>query len=133
MMALMENARNCPPTIMSSLMVTMRPRRCTGAISARNIGTIADAAPTASPRMMRAPTMISNVGAAAAPTPPKKNSREHTMSAFLRPRLSAIFPPRSAPKIAPNSNELTTVASWTVLSCRSSTRNGSAPEITPVS
>jgi hypothetical protein len=47
--AFMAKARNCPVTIISSLMVTMRPRRCAGAISARNSGHVADAAPTPNP------------------------------------------------------------------------------------
>ena len=48
--AFMMNASIWPVTIISSLMVTIRPRRCAGAISARNSGQVAAAAPTPSPR-----------------------------------------------------------------------------------
>ena len=46
-------ATSWPETIISSLMVTIRPRRLAGAISARNSGTTAEAAPTARPSTIR--------------------------------------------------------------------------------
>ena len=51
--AFMMKASICPVTIISSLMVTIRPRRSAGAISARNSGQVAAAAPTPKPRMIR--------------------------------------------------------------------------------
>ena len=58
----MMNASICPVTIINSLMVTIRPRRCAGAISARNSGQVAAAAPTPSPRTIRATSITSKFG-----------------------------------------------------------------------
>lgn len=114
------NATIWPVTIMSSLMVTMRPRRLAGAISARNSGTVAEAAPTASPRMIRANTIGTSEGAAALPRAPKKNSTAQTIRVRLRPRASASLPPMRAPNAAANSSELTTKPSQNDVRWRSS-------------
>ncbi len=110
--ALIANARNCPVTIMSSLIVTMRPRRCAGAISARYSGHVVAAAPTPKPSRMRPMTMMATVGAVAQISAPNRNSPAQTSRLPLRPSRSASLPPSSAPNAAPgNSSELTTSAS----------------------
>ena len=133
MSALIANARSWPLTIISSLIVTIRPRRCAGAISARYTGTVAAAAPTAIPRTIRAGNMTPNDGASALPNAPKKNKIAQNLKAPLRPKTSDSLPPISAPIMAPNSSALTTLASCTSDRFRSALRNGSAPEMTPVS
>lgn len=133
MTALMAKARNWPPTIISSLIVTIRPRRCAGAISAKYTGTVAAAAPTAMPRMIRAGSMTPNDGARAVPNAPRKNRMAQNRRAPFRPKTSDSLPPISAPIMAPNSSELTTLASCTGDRLRSSVKNGRAPEMTPVS
>ena len=130
----MMNASICPVTIISSLMVTIRPRRCAGAISARNSGQVAAAAPTPSPRTTRATSITSKFGAVAQPRAPTRNRPAQTSRLPLRPSASASLPPSSAPRAAPgNSSALTTSASWVVVSPRSSFMYSRAPEITPVS
>ncbi len=132
--AFIANARNCPVTIMSSLIVTIRPRRCAGAISARYSGQVVAAAPTPKPRMIRPAVMIPTLGAIAQMRAPTRNSPAQTSRLPLRPRLSASLPPSSAPKAAPgNSRELTTSASVKGVSMRSSFMYNRAPEMTPVS
>ena len=124
----------CPVTIINSLMVTIRPRRSAGAISARNNGHVAAAAPTPSPRMIRATSITSKFGATAQPSAPNRNNPAQTSRLPLRPSTSASFPPSSAPTAAPgNSRALTTRASCVVVSPRSSFMYSRAPEITPVS
>jgi len=51
--SLIPKAMNWPLTIISSLMVVIRPRRWAGAISDRYSGTVTEAAPTASPSTTR--------------------------------------------------------------------------------
>jgi hypothetical protein len=132
--AFMTNASNCPVTIMSSLIVTIRPRMCTGAISARYSGTVADAAPTPKPSTIRKITMMTTFGAMPQPSAPIKKAAAQTNSAPLRPKASAILPPTRAPTAAPgNSSELTTTASLVGVRLRSSCIYKRAPEITPVS
>jgi hypothetical protein len=77
--------------------------------------------------------MTPNDGASALPNAPKKNKIAQNLKAPLRPKTSDSLPPISAPIMAPNSSELTTLASSTPDSFRSALRNGSAPEMTPVS
>jgi hypothetical protein len=131
--ALTMKASSWPVTIISSLIVTIRPRRAAGAISARNIGTVADAEPTASPRTMRAKTMGTSEGAVALPRAPIRNKTAQTIRLRLRPSRSAILPPPRAPNAAANNSELTTKPSQNDVSCRSSRMYRSAPEMTPVS
>ena len=132
--AFMMNASIWPLTIISSLMVTIRPRRCAGAISARNSGQVAAAAPTPRPRTMRAATMTVTFGASAQARAPTRNRPAQTNRLPLRPSTSASRPPSRAPIAAPgNSSELTTIASDVVVSVRSSFMYSRAPEMTPVS
>jgi len=133
MSALIAKASNWPVTIINSLIVTIRPRRCGGAISAKYTGTVAAAAPTAIPSTIRAGSITANDGARAEPNAPRKKTTAQNRKAPLRPRTSDNLPPIRAPIMAPNSSELTTLASCTSDSPRSAFKNGSAPEITPVS
>jgi hypothetical protein len=114
-------------------MVTMRPRRWAGAISARYSGTVAAAAPTAIPRMIRATSMIPKDGASELPRAPRRKRTAQNVRLPFRPNRSDSLPPIKAPSIAPNSSELTTLASCTLDRLRSSFRKGRAPEMTPVS
>jgi len=117
----MTNASSWPVTIISSLIVTMRPRMCVGAISARYSGTVAAAAPTPKPSRIRKITMMVTFGANAQPIAPTRNSTPQTKSEPRRPRESASFPPTRAPTAAPgNSSELTTQASVAGVRLRSS-------------
>ena len=68
--ALMMNAASCPATIISSLRVTNDPRFSEGAISPRYTGTVAEAPPTAMPRMKREPMRNSAPGASTQPRVP---------------------------------------------------------------
>ena len=78
--------------------------------------------------------MIPTLGAIAQISAPTRNRPAQTSRLPFRPRVSASFPPSSAPKAAPgNSSELTTSASVNGVSARSSFMYSSAPEMTPVS
>jgi hypothetical protein len=129
----MTNANSCPETIISSLIVTIRPRMCTGAISARYSGTVADAAPTPKPSRIRKITMMTTFGASAQPNAPNRKAPPQMKRAPRRPRESASLPPTRAPTAAPgNSSELTTTASLVGVRLRSAFMYSRAPEITPV-
>lgn len=52
-MALKVYARSWPITIISSFCVTIRPLRSAGEISAKKVGTVTEAQPTASPSRKR--------------------------------------------------------------------------------
>ncbi len=52
---------------------------------------------------------------------------------FLRPRMSVTRPLRSEPRTAPTSTAVVSASIWPLPSCQRSRRNGSAPEMTPVS
>ena len=79
------------------------------------------AAPTPTPRMIRATTMKGTFGARAQDRAPTKNNPAQTSSVLFRPRTSASLPPIRAPAAAPgNSSELTTVASSKAFMLRAS-------------
>ena len=77
-------------------MVTMRPRRCAGAISARYTGTVAAADPTATPRRMRAGSITAYDGARALPSAPKKNSTEQTPRTLAAQDVGQLAPDEGA-------------------------------------
>ena len=81
--AFIANARNCPVTIISSLIVTIRPRRCAGAISARYSGQVAAAAPTPKPSRIRPAVMIATLGAIAQIRAPTRNRPRTDQQAAL--------------------------------------------------
>ena len=132
--AFTTNAASWPDTIISSLVVTMRPRRAAGASSARYIGTTTDAPPTARPSTKRAAIITPMVGANAHTAAARKNTTARAPIRPRRPRRSAMRPPRNEPRAAPKRSDDTTVPSSSGVSGRSSNcMNGSAPLMTPVS
>jgi len=70
--------------------------------------------------MTREAIINGTVGERPLPSAPTRNNPARTRMLPLRPSASEIFPPSSAPMIAPNSSELTTAPSVTEVSPRSS-------------
>lgn len=111
--ALKTYAKNCPPTIISSFWVTIRPLFSCGAISAKKAGTIAEAPPTASPSKKRKAAMMKTLGANAVPSDARKNKKERLRIILRRPYRSANLPHNNAPNAAPNKRILVTSPSVT--------------------
>lgn len=133
--ALNTNANNCPETIMNSFCVTIRPRRFDGATSARNVGTITEAPPTAKPKTKRTDAKIGAVGDNVEAMVETTNKIASPVMTLCRPRRSEMRPVKTAPKAAPNVNELATKPSMEgdIFSSPALVINGNAPLITPVS
>ena len=133
MIALMMNAANWPLTIITSLRVTMPPRRSTGATSARYTGTVAEAPPTARPSTNRKAARIGQLGESTHPSVARPNTTASMMMLWRRPNRSDSAPPTMAPMAAPKIRMLTTTPSVNEVSPRSALRGLSAPLMTPVS
>ena len=74
MIAFIEYARSCPPTIMNWSTATSTPRIRFGAVSPRKTGTVAEAPPTAKPRTMRNRYSIQMFTEKVQPSAPRRNT-----------------------------------------------------------
>jgi hypothetical protein len=123
------------PEVMASwLRLTRPPRIRGGAASPMYIGTVIEADPTARPMTTLATSSTAKVGVNAASSTPRMKTSAVIRIVGRRPMWSASRAAPMAPIAAPTSSRLVTSSSWNEVMCgKSSFRNSSAPDTTPVS
>ena len=122
-------------TIINSLIVTMRPRRCAGAISARYSGQVAAAAPTPKPSRIRPAVMMPTLGASAQISGADQEQAGADQQAALPAQRVGQLAAEQRTERGPREQQRADhhCLGERSVSARSSFMYSSAPEMTPVS